>query len=749
MRLVDITPQSIVKLNDKLLFSLWQKLNIVWESENPDKEEIIIRSIFLINEMREREMDIKDTPLFKVAEEWREKHKDNMPESMQEAIRAPFGSPGGKRYMAARLIKMFPQHKTYVETFTGGGAVFWKKKPSMKEVLNDKDDGIIMAYRTIQNLTEQQWEQLKKMDWVYRKTGYLKYKKRFDASSGMSLERFHDFIYLKQCSDLAEMKSYDGRDEGNHWAGVNTLMKMKERIKDVIIEHMDYAELIKKYDSPDTFFYIDPPYPSAKLAWKWMPTTEEVESAVTGLKGKWLLSYELTPAFKEFKKDTIGLWSIGKRDPNNTKKQKQEQLVHNYDIQSNMEYFSGSDSGAWSEMVEELAKMDNYSGTLSEAYEKSKCAVPCEIEFGARTNDMKEYFFSVGSEDYRILHRKINSSIAEQIDESLMRSVIANHLYDDTLNDRIQEALLNPYDIISNIDLIKDCRILASAEKTGWITIEPFEQLPYVLTAQAGELDYMPALGLSALPRKMRESVPEEYQFWTAEDEDQALLMRDLLVEAINNGLTIHEKDKWRYKSPRNRCMNCSMAPTHEVLWAEGKGHAWFCKTHLKGWMEEHKGDVDYIKEVKDGEAAKKFSDNTNPNIRKDFKEVKFSLHHQWFKESLGHWDLRIDTGDDIIHMVLEYNPLKENKIECNLQCSKDNSWMERGRKVERINPGEPGNLTESSLSWMHMVDEGGAKVLERTESHMRIKFSGKNLKESWIATKSNGIEGHWILHKG
>lgn len=77
----------------------------------------------------------------------------------------------------------------------------------------------------------------------------------------------------------------------------------------------------------------------------------------------------------------------------------------------------------------------------------------------------------------------------------------------------------------------------------------------------------------------------------------------------------------------RTECMSCSKPPEYEVLWAEGMGHAWFCKVHFKEWIseenEEHTGgftDVDYVKEVKDGVAAKKFSENTNPNIRDKLK---------------------------------------------------------------------------------------------------------------------------------
>lgn len=75
---------------------------------------------------------------------------------------------------------------------------------------------------------------------------------------------------------------------------------------------------------------------------------------------------------------------------------------------------------------------------------------------------------------------------------------------------------------------------------------------------------------------------------------------------------TIQKEAKHRHDT----CMQCSKTPTHEVLWAEGHGHAWFCESDLKIWIKEHKDDIISIKEIKDGIAADKFAGNTNPNIK-------------------------------------------------------------------------------------------------------------------------------------
>ena len=65
--------------------------------------------------------------------------------------------------------------------------------------------------------------------------------------------------------------------------------------------------------------------------------------------------------------------------------------------------------------------------------------------------------------------------------------------------------------------------------------------------------------------------------------------------------------------------MECDAVPTKEVLWAEGMGHAWFCDKCFNIWKEQDgKDDICSLKVITDGEAAKKFADNKNPNLMKE-----------------------------------------------------------------------------------------------------------------------------------
>ena len=137
MRLIDVTPQNLESVDSSELQELWKKLSLIWEVENVNKDEIIGRAIYIINEANRRKIEIEKTALYSAVESYKASHQESY--DIQEAVRQPFGSPGGKRYMADRLVRMLPEHKVYVEVFTGGAACFWKKKPSDKEIINDKD----------------------------------------------------------------------------------------------------------------------------------------------------------------------------------------------------------------------------------------------------------------------------------------------------------------------------------------------------------------------------------------------------------------------------------------------------------------------------------------------------------------------------------------------------------------------------------------------------------------------------------
>jgi DNA adenine methylase len=171
--------------------------------------------------------------------------------------RQAFGSPGGKSYLAPRIATMMPPHKVYVEPFVGGGAVFYRKYPSAVEVLNDKDTEIIASNRFMRDMTAEEFEKLKRMQWVGSKTQFDKVK---SMTPKTDMERFYKHLYLKYNSYAYGMTSYNNNKDGKE-VNIGKIWDCHERLNKVKLHSGDYLKMIDKYDSPDTFFYLDPPYP--------------------------------------------------------------------------------------------------------------------------------------------------------------------------------------------------------------------------------------------------------------------------------------------------------------------------------------------------------------------------------------------------------------------------------------------------------------------------------------------------------
>ena len=73
-------------------------------------------------------------------------------------------------------------------------------------------------------------------------------------------------------------------------------------------------------------------------------------------------------------------------------------------------------------------------------------------------------------------------------------------------------------------------------ESSGWLLIKPVDQTPYVLSAGAVKDGWVPPHGYSALPRAIRNKIPDEFRYWMAEDEKDRRTVRDALIDALREG---------------------------------------------------------------------------------------------------------------------------------------------------------------------------------------------------------------------
>src|SRR5277367_165864 len=109
--------------------------------------------------------------------------------------RSPLSYIGGKRPLAKRLIEMFPEHKAYVEAFSGGAQVLFRKEPSKVEVLNDLDGELVNFYRVCQQHYE---ELVRYLNFSLVSREWFDLLDTMDAKTLTDIQRAARFFYLQK-----------------------------------------------------------------------------------------------------------------------------------------------------------------------------------------------------------------------------------------------------------------------------------------------------------------------------------------------------------------------------------------------------------------------------------------------------------------------------------------------------------------------------------------------------------------------
>lgn len=198
---------------------------------------------------------------------------------------APIGWIGGKSTVADKIVDKIPSHTTYVEPFFGAGHIFFTKAPSEKEVINDKDPRVADFFKNLPEVDPSRCDRSPDKD----RFETLKDKDRFQGEKG----KVCDLLFLNKWSYNNDMQNYVTEKKPKYSKIRNNWEKYRARLNGVKVLNQDFATVMEKYDGPDTFFYLDPPYylpdqDHYKLH-DLDPTT--VKDAVEDLDGKFLLSY--------------------------------------------------------------------------------------------------------------------------------------------------------------------------------------------------------------------------------------------------------------------------------------------------------------------------------------------------------------------------------------------------------------------------------------------------------------------------
>ncbi len=170
---------------------------------------------------------------------------------------------GGKSLLARRIIERIPEHECYAEPFAGAAWVLFRKAPSRVEVINDINKDVITLYRCLQWHLE---EFVRYFKWVLVARDEFERLKAAAPGTLTDIQRAARFYYLQQSCFGGSIDRPTFGYAATAPSRLN-LLRIEEqlsaahlRLSRVYVECLPYTELIRRYDRPGTFFYIDPPY---------------------------------------------------------------------------------------------------------------------------------------------------------------------------------------------------------------------------------------------------------------------------------------------------------------------------------------------------------------------------------------------------------------------------------------------------------------------------------------------------------
>jgi DNA adenine methylase len=201
--------------------------------------------------------------------------------------------PGGKQRLLKFLLPLIPEHTLYCEVFGGGLALLLAKRPSPVEVLNDIHRDLVSFYRCVKYHREALLDEL---DLV------LNSRRDFEDYGGQpgltEIQRAARWFIRNRLSFGGQGMNFAicrASPMASRTQRLIAIMSLNRRLDRVIIEERPWEKILTAYDSPESFFFVDPPYladgGAAYSGW----SEHELErfcTALRGLRGKWLFTFQ-------------------------------------------------------------------------------------------------------------------------------------------------------------------------------------------------------------------------------------------------------------------------------------------------------------------------------------------------------------------------------------------------------------------------------------------------------------------------
>jgi len=201
------------------------------------------------------------------------------------------------------ILLILPEHDIFVDVFGGAGHIIYNKecKNNKVNIYNDINSDMTNLFLQFRDNTD---EICKKLELTpYSRKLYEEYNTAYMNreiwNTKSNLEKSMIIYYLLKSSfngiignSVNNTAFSTAKKTANSY--YESIKKIRNIYKNVVIENKDFRDVIKKYDSPTSVFYLDPPYFGTEYLYTSIFTEKDhldLFEVLKSIKGKFILSY--------------------------------------------------------------------------------------------------------------------------------------------------------------------------------------------------------------------------------------------------------------------------------------------------------------------------------------------------------------------------------------------------------------------------------------------------------------------------
>lgn len=260
--------------------------------------------------------------------------------------RSPLIWFGGKSKVANEIINRMPDHKVYVEPFGGAAHVIAQKPPAEFEIYNDIDGELINFMMVARSKPEELARACETIP--YSRQLYIEW--RDSEWPADSFDRAVRYFYVNRSGIAKGNGPAAGKTGWRHHhshnvaktyhSAIQLFESFAERMKYVQIDNRDFRKVIEVYDTPNTLFYVDPPYIGKEKHYAGQFSDQDhrdLAEILNNIKGKAIVSYYddslLEQLYTSWRRETF---SAVRQVVNGANCKSEELLLMNFDLQPSL-----------------------------------------------------------------------------------------------------------------------------------------------------------------------------------------------------------------------------------------------------------------------------------------------------------------------------------------------------------------------------------------------------------------------------